>query len=78
MEHAEQTSRGIAAVVSQRIAASGLSRREIANETGIPLTTLTRRLMGTSPFLVTELAALASVLQTTVKNLVADAERDAA
>lgn len=78
MEHPEQTSREIAAVVAQRMDAAGISRRDLAAQAGIPLTTLLRRLNGSSPFVVTELLAVASVLGTSVKTLVAQAEERAA
>lgn len=61
-------------VVAARIDAAGLSRREVASRTCIPLTTLTRRLSGASPFNVAELATLASVLGTTVSSLAEEAE----
>jgi transcriptional regulator with XRE-family HTH domain len=78
MEHPTPTSAAIAAEVTRLIDASGLSRRDVANRTGIALTTLTRRLTGTSPFSITELAAVASLLGTTVSSLAEAAERAAA
>lgn len=70
----EQTSREISRAVSEALRAAGISQRIAAEQTGIPLTTLSRRLTGAAPFLVTELAALAMVLGTTVSALTARAE----
>lgn len=69
-----QTSRGVADVVRSALTTAGVSRREAAALTGIPLTTLQRRLTGLSPFLVTELDALATVTGTTVSAMFSQAE----
>ena len=74
MDTPEQTSREISRTVSEALAAAGISQRSAADMTGIPLTTLSRRLTGAAPFLVTELAVLAKVLDTTVSALTASAE----
>lgn len=50
-----------------------MSLRETARAANIPLSTFARRLNG-SPFLSTELAALASVFKVTVSQLVLEAE----
>lgn len=52
---------------------AGVSLRETSRATNIPLTTLTRRLNG-SPFLSTELAALAALFDVSVSQLVTEAE----
>jgi transcriptional regulator with XRE-family HTH domain len=52
---------------------AGMSLRQVARGANIPLSTFSRRLNG-SPFLSTELAALASVFGVTVSQLVAEAE----
>lgn len=78
VEHPEQTSRSLAGVISHRLREAGISQREAAIRTGIPLTTLSRRLTGTSPLLVTELASLASVLGVSVSCLANEAEKGAA
>lgn len=52
---------------------AGLSLRETARCSNIPLSTFSRRLNG-SPFLSTELAALAHVFDVTVSQLVTEAE----
>ena len=74
MDTPEQTSREISRTVSEALRAAGISQRSAADLTGIPLTTLSRRLTGAAPFLVTELAVLAKVLDTTVSALTASAE----
>ena len=77
METPEQVSRGISHNISEALAKAGISQRAAADLTGIPLTTLSRRLTGAAPFLVTELAVLAKVLNTTVSALTTDqAEAD--
>ena len=78
MEHPPTASAAIAAEVSRRMEAAGLSQREVAAKTGIALTTLNRRLTGTSPFSITELAGVASLLDTTVSHLANAAERTVA
>ncbi len=72
MEHT--TSRSIAEVVGRRLEAADISLRDAAHRAGIPLTTLHRRVGGTSPFTTAELAALAELLNTTVSAIVAEAE----
>ena len=67
----EIVSAQISAHVANLLASAGISQRTAATQTGIPLTTLSRRLTGASPFLVTELAVLAKVLDTTVSALTA-------
>lgn len=75
MDTPESTSAGIAAAVRAALDRAGITRRDAALRTGIPLTTLQRRLTGRSPFLVTELSALASLTGTTVSALATEAER---
>ena len=65
-------------VVREALRDAGISQRVASTETGIPLTTLVRRLSGRSPLLVTELAALASLAGVTVSELTARAEQVAA
>lgn len=74
MEHPTPTPAQIAAAVSRRMDSAGMSLREAARGSNIPPSTFSRRLNG-SPFLSTELAALASVFGVTVSQLVAEAER---
>ena len=74
----DDTARGIARAVSEALREAGISQRDASAQTGIPLTTLTRRLTGKSPFLTTELAELASILGTTVTTLITAGESAAA
>ena len=78
MDTPEQASRAVSHVVRQALRDAGISQRVAATETGIPLTTLVRRLSGRSPLSVTELAALASLAGVTVSEVAARAERGAA
>lgn len=74
VDTSEQTSRKIALAVSEALTEAGISQRAAADQSGIPLTTLSRRLTGASPFLITELAVLAQILNTTVGALTTAAE----
>lgn len=74
MDTPEQVSRALSETISRRLTAASISQRTAAERTGIALTTLSRRLTGTSPFLATELAALAGLLGTTVSNLAKESE----
>jgi len=49
----------VAGIVNRLIADHGTTELVLANETGIPRTTLRRRLSGRSNFLLVELAAIA-------------------
>ena len=66
--------KALAEVVKIALTEAGISQRDAASLTGIPLTTLTRRLSGNSPFLSTELDRIASLAGTTVSALAAEAE----
>jgi transcriptional regulator with XRE-family HTH domain len=61
-----QQSRSVAQVVSEALVTRGITQREASERTGIPLTTLNRRLSTTSSFLVSELESLAVLLDTSV------------
>lgn len=65
----------LAATVAAALQAAGLVQRNVADETGIPLATLNRRLKGTNPFNVIELGAIADMLGTKASALLAEAER---
>jgi transcriptional regulator with XRE-family HTH domain len=78
MDTPDLTSRGISQAVSNALKDAGISQREAADRSGIPITTLSRRLTGNSPFLVTELAVLAAMVGTSVSELIATAETSAA
>lgn len=68
----------VATVVADAIAARQMSLRDISDQTGIPTTTLHRRLHGHAPFTFAEIDALARVLGTTVTALVIRAGGSAA
>jgi hypothetical protein len=70
----EQTSREISRTVSEALKAAGISQRRAAAQTGIPLSTLRRRLKDASPLLATELAVLADLLATKVSTIMQTAE----
>jgi len=68
-------SQGMRHEIRQELRDAGISQQRAARLTGIPLTTLSRRLTGHGrPFLVTELFAMAKMLDTTVSALWADVE----
>ena len=69
MDTPTKQAQAIAAAASEALRAAGVSQREASELTGIPLTTLVRRLTGRSPFLVTELAAVAEVAGVSVRDL---------
>lgn len=61
MDTPQQTQQASAAAVTKALKEAKVSQRAASEMTGIPLTTLVRRLTGRAPFLITELAALADV-----------------
>lgn len=63
----------VAEVVRGTMEQAGESAKHLAEVTLIPRTTLVRRLAGTSPFTIPELERIASVLGTTVTQILADA-----
>ena len=68
----------IAAAASAALRSKGISQRDAAARTGIPLATLSRRLTGQSPFIVTELELIASLVDLTLSQLLAQGEGNAA
>lgn len=77
MEPTWPTSTEVSETVKSAIKAAGLSQREVAERSGIPTTTLNRRLNTGSPFIYEELVAVARVIGRTVSDLIAEAERAA-
>ena len=67
MEHINQR---IAHRVSGELAGQRRSQRWLSEATGIPLTTLTRKLRGQRPFNVVELTDVSSVLGVELVNLI--------
>lgn len=77
MEHTRtpaETSAEVSRRVASALAAAGISQRAASEQTGIPLSTLSRRLAGASPLTVTELACLADLLGTTIPTLTGDCD----
>lgn len=61
--------RGTAQAVTEALKNSGKSQLSLSDESGIPRTTLLRRLSGASPFTVAELQRIADVLGVSVVSL---------
>jgi len=78
MTTASTFSQSVAGVVGSAIKTQRKTQREIAEASGLPLVTLNRKLSGHRPFTMTELAAVAEVLGTTVTDIVLRAEREQA
>lgn len=55
-----------------------ISQRRLAEQTGIPVTTLHRKLKGASPFTTTDIALIARELGTSMTAIIAAAEMRAA
>lgn len=67
------TDDGVAAVVRRVMDEKGVTQLGLSEATFIPRATLIRRLQGRSPFTVTELAAIAAVLDVELADLLRDA-----
>ena len=79
METHEALARQIADEVRAAMARAGISQRDLADRTGLPLVTLSRRLTGKGkPFDVGELALIADVLGLSLVELAIRAERASA
>lgn len=70
--------RGIASAASAALKAAGISQRDAAELTGIPLPTLSRRLTGKTPFKTTELEVIAQITGTTLTDIVLRGTENAA
>ena len=68
MDTASKTKRR-AEVISQAISDAGFTPFSLSEATGIPRTTLNRRLLGASPFNTEELDAIAGRIGTSVSDL---------
>lgn len=75
MDTPEQHARRVAEVVKRALEAAQIPQREASARTGIPMTTLVRRLGGSSPFKANELAALSGLIGCTVSSIFEAAER---
>ena len=69
--------REVSRVVTELLEQAGVSQKKASEVTGIPRSTLLRRLNGSS-FQILELRALAELLGTTITEIVARAEKTAA
>lgn len=58
----DQIAEQVAGIVSRAIVAAGKTKKQIAEATGIPYTTLGRKLLGTTEFTFTELKMIADAL----------------
>lgn len=72
----EELSRAVAAQIRRLLEERGMSGRQLALAAGINPRSMDRKLAGTSPFDVDDLAALAPVFDITASDLLAWAERD--
>lgn len=75
MDTPESIARQVSAEIRAAMKLAGMSQRDMAAKTGIPLVTLGRRLTGGKPFDIAELAAVASTLNIGVVDLMLRAER---
>lgn len=69
--------RGTAERVSAAIEAAGQTHLAVAEQTGIPRTTLLRRLSGAAPFTITELERVADLLDVPVHSLIPTTDKTA-
>ena len=65
----------IGAAVRGAIAQAGLSQAEAADQTGLSINTLSRRINGTLPFTWPELVRIGAITGVTASDLAATAER---
>ena len=78
MNTAQATSDRLVDAVLAAMKEKGISQRAMSDATGIPLVTLSRRLLKRSAFTLVELAAVAEVLNLSLVELALRAERDLA
>lgn len=64
----------VAEVVQTRLAAAEITTRNLSERTGIARMTLARRLTGSSPFTVSELALIAPLIEMSVSDIHVAAE----
>jgi hypothetical protein len=68
MDNNTDTSRKVAAAVSAALGEASISTLAAAEQTGIPRSTLSRRLTGTSPLTIVELELLAALVGVSVEH----------
>ena len=72
MDNTTDASRRVAAAVSAALGDSDISILSAAESTGIPRSTLTRRLTGNSPFTIVELELIARLVGVSVEHFITD------
>ena len=77
MTTAHQVSATLAQVVGETYKSAGLSQRGLAEAAGIPLVTLSRKLLGQSPFTAIELVSVSRALGVSFAELALRAEQRA-
>ena len=75
MTTAHDTAKALATAVREAVEQRGRTQREVADAVGIPLTTLSRKIRGLTPFDAVELAGIAEFLGTSLIDLALRAER---
>lgn len=73
MEHG-LTERRVAEAVAAAMQTAGVTQTALASDTGIPLSTLNRRLLGHQPFTIRELASIATALGVSITDITSAAE----
>lgn len=77
METPTEVQKGVALSAKKALKFAGVSQREAAMKTGIPLTTLTRKLGGHAPLNINEIAAIAQATDFSVLQIIAGVVPDA-
>ena len=77
MEHINPTSQQVADTIKAAIKTAGLSQREVATQSNIPLTTLNRHL-NAGGLELDEIRAIAKILRISAASLITDATLQAA
>lgn len=70
-------SQRVALAVRDHLRQAGKTQLDVVGATGIPRTTLNRRMTGNSPFTITELELIAAFLGVTVTEILRTSERAA-
>lgn len=68
----------VAGAIRTEMEKKNISQRRLAEQTGIPVVTLHRKLKGASPFTTTDIALIARELDTSMTAIIAAAEMRAA
>jgi transcriptional regulator with XRE-family HTH domain len=70
-----EVSRRLSEAIKEAARTAGLTQRDLADRTGIPLVTINRKLNHTSPFNAVELGAISEALDISLVELALRAER---